>query len=766
MLNVEDLTERYGTAAAAGRGAGPGPGTSGGRSGGRRGPERGWFAWLGRGVTSHPGMVAFGWLLVVAGLFGASSVLGQPSPSPAEAAQLPTGYESARAQAAADRAFGMPSSDATAVLVFSRADGRPLARGGLGAVGRVVAALARFEARQRAAAPVQSPEPPAAVRVTPVVPSPNHLIAVAQFSFGAPPGTPAVSQAVVNIRADIGRALAGTGLRADLTGQAAADQDNVPAQQLAMYGMLAAIVVLLLVLFRSPGLPFLVIGAIFGVGQGVLSLLTIAGHVLGFQLDQTTTNLLPVVLFGVGTDYAVFLLCRYRDRLRAGEDHHTAMAAAIAKVGHAIVASGLAVAVSFAALLASGLASFRILGPSLAVAVLAMLATSVTLLPAVLAIGSKRRARSRRWTRPRRARATGAAAGLVARRPVPVALAAAAVLAALTACALGYHASYDSQPYPAGSQSAAGYQQLQRGLPVGALDPTQVIVTARRAAPTAAQLAAFAADLAKVPGVARVTPGRTAEQGRVTELDLQLSVNPVSGAAFRTVRAVEAVARTRAPAGTIALVGGDTAAFSDVSTILGHDMKIIFPLAGIGILLVLLLTLGALLAPLYLMASVVAAFAASLGATVLVFQHILGHPGVNFALPVILYLFVASIGTDYNILIISRLREQMQQGATPRDAATTAVHRAGPAVAAAGLVLAASFAMLTISPTVADIGFAVATGVLISAFINAFLLIPALTTIAGKAAWWPSHPGAGRHSATSPGAPPPIQATHDPVPAR
>jgi RND superfamily putative drug exporter len=113
------------------------------------------------------------------------------------------------------------------------------------------------------------------------------------------------------------------------------------------------------------------------------------------------------------------------------------------------------------------------------------------------------------------------------------------------------------------------------------------------------------------------------------------------------------------------------------------------------------------------------------------------------------YLFVASIGTDYNILTISRLREEMQHGAATRDAASTAVRRAGPAVAAAGLVLAASFGLLTISPLLAEIGFAVAIGVLICAFFNAFLLIPALTAIAGKAAWWPSHPGAGRHSATT-----------------
>ena len=114
-----------------------------------------------------------------------------------------------------------------------------------------------------------------------------------------------------------------------------------------------------------------------------------------------------------------------------------------------------------------------------------------------------------------------------------------------------------------------------------------------------------------------------------------------------------------------------------------------------------------------------------------------------------MYLFVASIGIDYNILIISRLREEMGHGAGSRAAAHAAVRNAGPAVAAAGLVLASSFAMLMISPALADIGFAVAVGVLISAFINAFLLVPALTALAGRAAWWPSQPGARHRSATA-----------------
>ena len=722
-------------------------GNAAGPSGREHGPERGAFARLGRIVTAHPWQVGLGWLLVVGALIAVSSALGQPPPSSAEASQLPAGYESARAQAVMDKAFGAPSSNATAVLVLSRADGRPLTAGNLAAAGHAVAALAGMEARHRAAGPPQAR--PAAVRVSPGVQvSPNHLVALAPVSFAAQSGTQATGQAVVNVRSDIRRELAGTGLRGELTGQAAADQDNALTESLAVYGMLAAIVLLLLVLFRSPGLPFLVVAVVFGVGTGVTALLNIAGHLFGFQLDQTTTNLLPVVLFGVGTDYAVFLLYRYRDRLRAGDDHRAAMAAAVSKVGHAMVASALAVAVSFAAMLASGLATFRILGPSLAVAVLAMLLTSMTLLPAALALGSKRRARSRRWTRPHRSRVTGAAASLVARRPVPVALGAAAVLAILASAAVGYHASYEQQIYPRGSQSAAGNRDLQRGYPAGQLDPTQVVVTAHGAPPAPAQLASFAADLAKVPGVGRVTPVRTAEHGRVAELDVQLSVDPLSPAAFRTVQQVEAVARTHAPGDTTALVGGDSAAYRDASAVLSHDMKVIFPLAGVAILLILLVMLRALLAPLYLMATVIAGFAASLGATVLVFQGILGHQGISFQVPIIVYLFVASIGTDYNILIISRLREQMQRGDTPRDAARAAVRHAGPAVAAAGLVLATSFAMLMISPLLADIGFAVAAGVLICAFINAFLLVPALTVMAGRAAWWPSHPEAGRHSAT------------------
>jgi RND superfamily putative drug exporter len=716
-------------------------------------PSRGAFARLGRIVVTHPGKVFLVWMLAVAALVGISAALGQPAPSRSEATQLPSSKESAQAQRVLDAAFGAPSTDATSTLVISRLDGRQLTDSDVAAANHAVAALIAREAQRRDDA--HRGQKPAVVHVSPAVqPSPNRLVALAGVSFKGEPSAPGTSLAVDHVRKDVRDALANTGLRVRLTGEAAGARDSSLATSLATYGMIAAIFLLLLVLFRSPGLAGLIVLTITAVGYGVGGLLNIAAHAVGFHLDNTVTGILPVVLYGVGTDYAVFLLYRYRERLRAGDDHHAAMVTAITRVGSAVVASALAVAVSFSAMLISGLRAFRILGPSLALAVLLMLLTSLTLLPAVLAFRGDKRARAPKWTRPARAHTTAAPLGsLVAARPALVAVFSVIVLGVLSLGALAYRASYDQQLYRSGSESALGYHDLQRGYPSGAMYPTRVVVSSHAAAPTKAELDRFATTLEHVPGVGRVVPGRATAHGRVTEIDLLLSAEPFSSAAFRTVQAVEAVAHTQAPPGTSALVGGDSAAYDDVSAVMRHDMKLILPLAGVAILLILVLMLRALVAPVYLMASVVVGFAATLGASVAVFQGMFGHHGLDFQLPVIVYLFVASIGTDYNILMISRLREEMRDGARPRRAADTAIRQAGPSVTAAGIVLAASFGLLTISPILAQIGFAVAAGVLISTFLNAFLLIPALTGLLGRKAWWPSpdRPPAPRQSTLAQG---------------
>jgi len=701
------------------------------------------FTRLGNLVVAHPGKVFVVWMIAVGALIGISATLGQAAPSRSETTQLPSTKESARAQHVLDAAFGAPSTDATSTLVISRTDGRPLTGADVAAANHAVAGLTPREAERRAGVH-RSAQKPAVVHVSPTVQlSPNRLVALAGVTFSGQASEPKTSRAVDHVRGDARKALDDTGLRVRMTGQAAGQRDNALATSLATYGMIAAIFLLLLLLFRSPGLAVTIVLAITTVGYGVGGLLNIAAHVFHFHLDDTVTGIMPVVLYGVGTDYAVFLLYRYRERLRAGDDHRTAMASAIGRVGSAVVASALAVAVSFSAMLVSGLRGFRVLGPSLALAVLLMLLTSLTLLPAVLAFRGAKRASKPKWTRPARSQTMAGVGRLVAARPAAVAGFSMIVLAALALGALAYKASYDQQLYRSGSESAVGYHDLQRGYPSGALYPTRVVVSAD-SAPSRTELDRFAGKLGEVAGVGRVVPGPATDDGEVSEIDLLLSTDPFSSAAFRTVHAVQAVAHSQAPLGTTALVGGDSAAYDDVSDIVRHDMKVIFPLAGAAILFILVLMLRAVIAPVYLMASVVLGFAATLGATVAVFQGMAGHDGLSFQLPVIVYLFVASIGTDYNILMISRLREEMRDRARPRRAADTAIHQAGPSVAAAGIVLAASFGLLTISPTLAEIGFAVAAGVLISTFVNALLLIPALTGLLGRTAWWPSrdHPPA------------------------
>lgn len=195
-----------------------------------------------------------------------------------------------------------------------------------------------------------------------------------------------------------------------------------------------------------------------------------------------------------------------------------------------------------------------------------------------------------------------------------------------------------------------------------------------------------------------------------------------------------------APKSTHVLVGGDTAGFADVRHALGHDQKLIFPLAGLLIGIVLLLMLRAVVAPLYLMASVVLGFGATLGTAVLAYQHLGQQPGIDCQLPLIVYLFVLSIGTDY-ILMISRLREEMRHGKSAREAASTAIRHTGPTAAAAAVILAASFGVLAISPSLGQIEFSVAAGVFMSTFVMAWLLVPALTAVLGRGVFWPTRTG-------------------------
>jgi len=689
------------------------------------------FARLGRGVSRHPVIVIVAWVALIGGALAGSTVLGSVSSSSNEASDLPSHYESARAQSILDEAFPTEESPGSATLVFTRTDGGPLT----GADSRrVTAELTRLQAdvaaRRGGVTIAQGQQL-----------SPNRLVQIAAVSFDEDSDSQAATDAVGHIRGQARTDLADTGLRSRMTGEAAKSKDSGLQDMLTTFGMIAGIVLLLLLMFRSVLIALTTVITIFAVGQGVDALLNIAAHAFGFTLGGVATELLPIVLFGVGTDYVVFLMFRYRERLRAGDDHRAALAAGVGRVGEAVVASALAVAASFSMLLVAQLGSFRVLGPTLGFAVIVMLLTVLTLVPAVLTLLGKRLAGRRSWRREPTARLTGRLGDLAARRPGLVSALCIGVLLVGALAIFGYKSSYENDSYPAGSQSAAGNADLQRGFPAGTMSPTDVVVAADRGRIDPAALGSLRATLRDVPGVGEVMPGNQTPSGDVAVLQVVLDEDPTSAKALDVVAQLEREVHATTPDGVTVEVGGQTAAYNDMRHVIGHDMGLILPLAGLAIGLILLLMLRAALAPLVLIASVGLGYAATMGVSVLMFQKGIGEDGLFYMMPLVAYLFVASIGTDYNILMVSRLREELRDGAAPGQAARTAVRHAGPTVAAAGSVLAISFGTLLIGGGhMAQIGFSVAIGALISTFVMAFLLTPALLTKLGPKVWWPSRP--------------------------
>jgi RND superfamily putative drug exporter len=459
--------------------------------------------------------------------------------------------------------------------------------------------------------------------------------------------------------------------------------------------------------------------------------------------------MLTVVLFGIGTDYILFLLFRYRERLRAGDLPKQAIITAVEKVGEAIFSAAFAVIAAFGALILATLGFFTTLGPSLAIGVVVMLAAALTLVPAIVSLlgthvfwPSKRASAAAlqsnqcNESHPRFARL----GRFVARRPIVVLVAGIALLGGLASGALAFKADYNPiDQLPGHTEATGAYADLQRGFPAGALAPTHIYLHTDRPL-TPAETQSFVAKVASIEGVAGLLRPTASPDGTTLDLPLVIGLDPYSDKGLDLVSGpIRDAARSVAPTGTTVIVGGQSMGLADVRDTSNHDLALIFPIAGVLFLVILIAMMRSALAPIYLVALVAAGFAGTLGAVVLVFQNGLGHAGLQFALPIILYLFVTAIGTDYNILMTARLREEIDQGATPKEAAARAIEHAGPSVAAAAVILAGTFGALLISgvPFFAEIGFGVTLGIAVVAFVVSILLMPALTALLGRAAAWP-----------------------------
>lgn len=652
-----------------------------------------------------------------------------------ESSFLPDSYESAQANELARTAFP-EQAGASALLVFQRTDGAPLTPADRRTAGAVT--------RDIATAGIDGVEGAQTGRPGQV--SPDGRLQLAQVRFAGSAGEAPVMDAAQTVREEAGTRLEGTGLEVGMTGDAAIKLDDRDAHSTAEktvgIATIVLIIVLLMVMFRSPVaalFPIVSIALVFLIAS---SLIALTAEGLGFDVSLDLPPLLTVVLFGIGTDYILFTLFRYRERLRAGERGPEALVHAAGRVGEVITFAAFVVIVAFSALALSELGSLRTMAPGLVIGVALMWLAGVTLIPAILAVlGPRVFWPSRRWETTPRASAYRRIGGLIARRPGRVGLASGGLLVALAAGALFYSADYDSiNQLPADAGSRVAYEDVRESFPAGAITPTHVYLTGDEPLDRA-RIDQLAARQQRPDEVASVMPPAYSRDGRTARIDVVLAANPYSNEALDAVEGPIREAAHASGAGDRVLVGGVSAANADIRSATNRDFGVVFPAAALAIGLLLAWLLRSLVAPFYLLGAVMLGFAATLGFTVGAFQGLLGQAGLKPTLPVIVYLFVVAVGTDYSILMTARLREEALGGRAPREATALGVEHAGPAVAAAGLILAGTFTSLLLTgiASLMQIGFAVSSGILIAALVMATLLVPSLTALLGHAAWWPGH---------------------------
>jgi RND superfamily putative drug exporter len=690
------------------------------------------FAAVARSVIGHPWRTIAVWVIAAILLIVLSPKLSTYTTSNQQSF-LPSSFQSVRAQNVGNKYFPAQSGG-TGSIVVSRNDGGQLTSSDQQKVQGLVSTLNNDKLTGVTT-----------VQLSPSSLAQNGKVMAAQVVFKGQPGADNVNTGVNSVRSKTSAYLAGSGLKNGLTGNAAISVDTTNAYNHAETIITIATVLLIFVtlgaIFRSPlisVLPIIVIGIVHAAAVGLTADLAAA---FGFQVSNSVAPILVVVLFGVGTDYIVFLLFRYRERLRRGASHHEALRFASSKVGVVIASSALTVIGAFAALLLAKLGSLQTLGPALIAAVGLMLLTALTLVPALFILldrhlfwplGPGKASEGGVFTREGR---------FVASHPGVMAAVVVVVLGGLAIGATGYDPTYNTlAELPSDTPSQVAYNTLSTAFPAGALSPTQVYVSGSQKLGQS-NLQPMVAALTKAKGVAQVAQPTLSSDGTAALTNVILKDNPYSNAALDNVKGpVRSAAHGSVP-GDQVLVGGQTSQLVDVRQQLRSDTRLVFPVAAAIIIVILALLLQALVAPFNLLLCVALAFAATLGACVIVFLDLGSFSGIDFSLPMTLYLFVVAIGTDYNILMSSRLREEFMNGYSPRESTRIAITNDAPTVAAAGVILSLTFASLMLAglDNLLELGFGVAVGIIIAAFLMGPVLIPSLSTVEGHVFWWPRH---------------------------
>jgi RND superfamily putative drug exporter len=572
---------------------------------------------------------------------------------------------------------------------------------------------------------------------------------------------------------------AGGGLELHVTGSPALLNDINTAVEAADIVLVLATVLLvlglLLAIYRSPILAFVPLFSVivsFLVGSGVIYLLAKQG----MEVDSTSTSLLAVLIFGAGTDYCLLLVARYRDDLRHTEDANEALRAAMPSAVPAIVASGATVAVALLTLVVSQLGTNKTLGPVCAIGVVMILLTSITLLPALLSILGRRAfwpaagqaaydpgryaprkqvagapkadpdtdfadyshpatgTRLDLWTR--------VALGVLRRPRLPLL----GGLALLAVCALGMLTyTPDVNPvkeFRTSPDSKKGYDLFRASFPPGAVGPTTVLIERPGGAATDADVAAVTSRLRAFDHVEAVLPAPVprSRDGQIARLTLVFSDDPFRPPAIKRIGAIRSALDAIDP-GLRVSVGDGAARFRDYGDAARSDLFVLAPLVLAVIFIVLVVLLRAIVAPLYLLATVILSYLAALGISLVVFDVVFGRTGIDPLLPILSFIFLVALGVDYNIFLMSRIREEAARFGTRRGVLRGVV-ATGPVITSAGIILAGTFVVLATLPVwlLLELGFTVALGILLDTFLVRTTIVPAITVMLGDRAWWPSKP--------------------------
>lgn len=609
---------------------------------------------------------------------------------------------------------------------------------------------------------------------------------------------------IKSLRKDIKSAGLSPKLQAHLTGQLAVAVDNSQgssSQNSSLQaGTVIFIIILLLVIFKAPLAPFVtLIPPLFVVTISGPIIAEAASH--GLKVSSLAQLLLTVLVLGAGTDYGLFLIFRVREEMEEGLSSREAIIKALSRVGESITFSAATVIAALISLLLATFQIYSTLGLPLAIGIALMLLAGVTLLPALLAIFG----RAVFWpVNPKKREQKkfglwGRISSRIVRHPVPVLIMGVIAFGILAIFVGGYHAGgFGGQTNPpSGSDSAEGNALLSQHFPSNTSNPTEVLFVFNEPVWHDPQVLAKAQTLlARSPAFSHVTgplnpnginitpsqftalykvlgPPQTASAAVAGQLK---GVSPMIAELYKTTsafispdgkvvqysvglsagdpastQAMNAVPQIRSQAAKVAgrigatdnAVAGEAPAFYDISSISNSDLMRVVPVAVIVIGVLLGVLMRSLVAPLYLVASVVLSYLAALGVSVLIFIHLRGESGIVFILPFLMFIFLLALGEDYNILVMTRIKEEAHS-MTLKKAVTQALNTTGTTVTSAGLVLAGTFTVLGVvggntgSSEIENIGYGLAIGILMDTFLVRTLLVPSVVTILGKWNWWPS----------------------------